>query len=439
MNFIKRILKNKQLIKKILFVLGILVVFRILSHIPLPGPSPETLKDFFGKVFSDNNSILPLFDIFSGGGTSRFSIALMGLGPYITGSIMVQLLTVIVPKFEQMNKESESSRQKLNQWSRYLTVPLAFIEGYGMIRILESSAKSAGVELLAGIGIFEWFLMLLSITAGTVFLMWLGENITEKGIGNGISMIIFAGIVAGLPQYVGQAIGKIFGGEQIDTGAVMSFLGVAVLAVVMVLLIVFVTEAKRKIPISYAKKIRGAKLYGGIDTFLPLKLNMTGVIPIIFAGAFMNIPRVVGYLSNASTEWIKNAASWIQTTFDYQTIWYAALYFFLVFTFTFFSTFLYFKPKDVSENIQKRGGFIPGIRPGSQTESYLNYLILRVTLWGAIFLSFIAVFPFLMQFFTNSADFAIGGTGILIVVSVAIEITNQLRAQVITRSYEEIS
>ncbi len=436
MEYLKKVLKNKELIKKILFVLFILIIFRILSHIPIPGPSQENLKTFFDNIFSQN-SILPYFDIFSGGGMSRFSVVLMGLGPYITASIMVQLLTIVVPKFEEMNKDSED-RKKMNQYTRYLTVPLCFIEGFGMIKLLETLGSSSGVSLIGDAGIFQWFVMLLSITAGTVFLMWLGELITEKGIGNGISIIIFAGIVTRLPQFIGQTIGKVFGGEQIDTQALLNFGGVTVLALAMIALIVFITEAKRKVPISYAKRMRGSKLYGGIDTYLPLRLNMAGVIPIIFAGAFMNIPKVIGFLSNAKTAWIKNTADFIQTIFGNATPGYAIFYFVLVFSFTFFSTFLYFKPKDVAENLQKQGGFIPGIRPGTQTEKYLSYLIMRITLWGAIFLSFIAVFPFIMQIFTNTQNFAIGGTGVLIVVSVAIEVINQLKAQVITRSYEEI-
>jgi len=440
MNYFTKVFKNKDLIKKILFVLFVLVVFRFLSHIPIPGPSPEALKSFFEQAFSGNNasSGVSMIELFSGGAASRFSIVLMGLGPYITASIMIQLLTIVIPKFERMSKDSVD-RHKLNHYSRYLALPLCYIEGFGMITLLNNIAKQSGVDnLLAGVDVFGWFLMLTAISAGTMLLMWLGELITEKGLGNGISIIIFAGIVARLPQYIGQSIGKVFGGEQIDTQALISTGGVAVLAIAMVVLIVFITEAKRKIPISYAKRVRGAKLYGGIDTHLPLKLNMTGVIPIIFAGAFMNIPKVMGYFANAKTTWIKQAADFVQKTFDYTSIYYAVLYFLLVFVFTFFSAFLYFKPKDVAENIQKKGGFIPGIRPGTQTENYLNYLILRVTLWGAIFLSFIAVFPFLMQIFTKNPNLAIGGTGVLIVVSVCIEIINQLKAQMITRSYDEI-
>jgi preprotein translocase subunit SecY len=278
--------------------------------------------------------------------------------------------------------------------------------------------------------------MLTSITAGTMFLMWLGELITEKGLGNGISIIIFAGIIARLPQTIGQNIQQLFVGE-FQTSQLISILSIAVLSVVVIALIVFVTEALRKIPISYAKKIRGDKLYGGIDTFLPLRLNMSGVIPIIFASAFMNIPAMIGFLSSAKTAWIASAAKWIQTTFTPASMPYAVALLFLVFTFTFFSTFIYFKPNEVAENLQKQGGFIPGIRPGTQTEKYLNYLINRITLWGALFLALIAVLPFILQNFTGSASLVVGGTSVLIVVGVAIEMKNQLDAQLITKSYEE--
>ncbi len=435
MNYWIKVVKNKDLIKKILFVLFVLVIFRVFSHIPIPGPSTADLKNFFNQAFSSKNSLFPLFDLFSGGGTSRFSVALMGLGPYITASIMIQLLTIVFPKFEEMNKDSED-RKKLNRYMRYLTVPLCFVEGFGMITLLNNVSNKT---LLAHINIFGWFIMLLSITAGTLFLMWIGELVTEKGLGNGISIIIFAGIIARLPQYVGNAISNIFSSGNFDTPSAIKYGGISILALIMVAAIVFITEAKRKVPISYAKRMRGTKLYGGIDTHLPLRLNMAGVIPIIFAGAFMNIPQVIGFLSNAKTVWIKNAADFIKTTFATTTISYAVMYFILIFGFTFFSTFLYFKPKDVAENLQKQGGFIPGIRPGTQTEKYLSFLIMRVTLWGAIFLSIIAVFPFVMRiFFAADQNVAIGGTGILIVVAVAIEIVNQLKAQIITRSYEEI-
>lgn len=436
MNYIKRIFGSRDLRKKILFVLGLLFIYRILSHVPIPGPEPTQVKEFLSSIFTQN-TVLSFLDIFSGGSISRFSIAMMAVGPYITASIMIQLLSIVVPKLEQLSKEGEQGHRKLNQYSRILTIPIAFIEGFGMIRLLQSSSSQIGQTFLANLSVGQWVIMLLSITAGTMLSMWIGELITEKGIGNGISLIIFTGIVARAPQFVGQNIQKMFVGEFEATQALrlVLFLG---LAVVVIAAIVFVTEAMRKIPISYAKKVRGAKLYGGVDTYLPMKLNMSGVIPIIFAGAFMNIPTLIGFLGTAKTEWIAQGAKWIQTTFAPQTTPYAVLLFLLVFTFTFFSTFLYFKPHDVAENLQKNGGFIPGFRPGTQTEAYLNFLINRITLWGALFLSLIAVLPFLLQPLTKDANLTVGGTSLLIVVGVAIEIKNQIEAQMIIRSYEDI-
>lgn len=435
MNYFKRILKSRDLRKKILFVLFLLFVYRVIAHVPIPGPDPTAVKDFLSSVFA-NNSVLSFLDIFSGGSISRFSIAMMAVGPYITASIMIQLLTMVVPSLEQLSKEGEQGQKKLNQYSRIITIPIAFIEGFGMIRILQTTAAQSGQNFLTNLSLGQWFLMLISITAGTMIAMWLGELITEKGIGNGISLIIFTGIVARGPVWVGQNVQKLFVGEFDPTQLLRMGLFVA-LAVAVVAVIVFITEAVRKIPISYAKKVRGAKLYGGIDTYLPLKLNMAGVIPIIFAGAFMNIPTFIGFLANAKTKWIASSANFIKTTFAPQTWPYAVMLFLLVFGFTFFSTYIYFKPHDVAENLQKNGGFIPGTRPGTQTEKYLNFLIQRITLWGAIFLGLIAILPFFIQPFTKDVNLTVGGTSLLIVVGVAIEIKSQIEAQMIIRSYEE--
>jgi preprotein translocase subunit SecY len=435
MGYIKRIFGNKELRRKILFVLFILFVYRLIAHIPIPGPNPTQVTTFINSNFSQTG-VLSFLNVFSGGGISQFSVVMMSLGPYVTASIMIQLLTVVVPKLEALSKEGEQGRRKINQYSRLLTVPACLIEGYGMIRFLESVASKGGQNFLNNLSLGQWVIMLTSITAGTVFLMWLGELITEKNIGNGISIIIFAGIVSRIPTAVGQTAQQLFAGQ--SAGQDFTKIGLfLVLAVVVIAFIVFITEAQRKVPISYAKKVRGEKLYGGIDTFLPVKLNMAGVIPIIFAAAFMNIPTIIGFLDNAKTVWISEAAKYIQTTFAPNTTPYAVLLFILVFGFTFFSTFLYFKPKDVAENVQKQGGFIPGIRPGTQTEHYLTYLINRVTLWGAIFLSFISILPFIVQPLTGNVNLTIGGTGLLIVVGVAIEIKNQISAQMIIRSYEE--
>lgn len=435
MDYIKRIFSNKDLVKKILFVTALLFVYRLVAHIPIPGPDPTSVRDFLATTFS-SNAVLSFLDIFSGGSISRFSIAMLAVGPYITGSIMMQLLTMVVPKLENLSKEGEQGRNKINQYSRLVAIAIAPIEGFGMIRLLQAAAASSGTSFLTNLSVAQWAVMLLSITAGTMILMWIGELITEKGIGNGISIIIFAGIVARGPQLIGNTIQKLFVG-QFDSKQLITTIAIAVLAVIVVGLIVLITEAQRKIPISYAKKVRGDKLYGGIDTFLPLKLNMAGVIPIIFASAFMNIPSIVGFLGSAKTVWLAKTAKYIQTTFAPSTTPYAIALFVLVFTFTFFSTFMYFKPNEVAENLQKQGGFVPGFRPGTQTEKYLSYLINRITLWGAIFLSLIAVLPFILSPLTGDPNLVVGGTGLLIIVGVAIEIKNQLEAQMIIRSYED--
>lgn len=433
---IKQIIANKDLVKKILYVIFILFIFRVAAHVPIPGPSPDAIKAFLGEALG-SNSVLAFLDIFSGGGISRFSIVMLGLGPYITASIMIQLLTIVSPKLEQLSKEGEEGRNKINQYSRLIALPLSFIEGYAGIKFLQYSASQSGVTFLADPSLNEWAMMLLAIAGGTMFLMWLGELITEKGLGNGVSMIIFAGIVAGMPQTVGQAVQKIIVTEY-DPTEIMTQAGILAAVIVIIIAIIFITEGQRRLPISYAKRVRGAKIYGGIESFLPIKLNMSGVIPIIFAGAFMNIPSMVGFFANASNSTIAQAATWIRDAFNPQGLPYAIFFFVLVFSFTFFSTFLYFKPKDVAENLQKHGGFIPGIRPGTQTNLYLTWLINRVTLWGAIFLSLIAVLPFLIQIFSSVGNIMIGGTGLLIVVGVAIEIKNQIEAQIVTRSYDTI-
>lgn len=436
MEKIRQIFTSKDLLKKIVFVFFALFLFRLAAHVPVPGPDPTQVKAFLTEAFA-SNQMLSFLDIFSGGGISQFSVVMMGLGPYITASIIIQLLTLVFPMLEEISKDGEEGRRKINQYSRYLALPLAYIEGYGAIRLLQFSTAQAGKSLLGNPSIAQWAVMLTCLAGGTFFLMWIGEMVTEKGIGNGISLIIFAGIIAKLPQSVGQSIQKIFV-PQFDSAALTTTLAIFGAALAAIVAIIFVTEGQRKIPISYAKKMRGAKLYGGVDTFLPIRLNMAGVIPIIFAGAFMNIPIMLGFFAKAKIAWISQSASWVQSTFNQNGYPYGVLFFVLVFAFTFFSTFLYFKPKDVAENLQKNGGFIPGFRPGTQTASYLTWLINRTTLWGALFLALIAILPFIATKVFNVSNLMIGGTGLLIVVSVAIEVKNQIDAQLVIRSYDQI-
>lgn len=436
MEKIRQIFSSKDLVSKILFVFFALFVFRLASHVPVPGPDPVNVRNFLQQAFA-SNQFLSFLDIFSGGGISQFSVVMMGLGPYITASIIIQLLTLVFPKLEEISKEGEEGRRKLNQYTRWLALPLAFVEGYGAIRLLEYSTSQLGKSLLGTPSIAQWAVMLTCLAGGTFFLMWIGELVTEKGIGNGISLIIFAGIIARLPQALGQAIQKIFV-PQFDPAQLTTTIGILAAAVAVIVAIIYITEGQRKIPISYAKKMRGDKLYGGIDTFLPIRLNMAGVIPIIFAGAFMNIPMMIGFFAKARTSWISHSATWVQSTFNQNGYPYGILFFILVFGFTFFSTFLYFKPKDVAENLQKNGGFIPGFRPGTQTAEYLTWLINRTTLWGAMFLGVIAILPFLANKFFNLPNLLIGGTSLLIVVSVAIEVKNAIDAQLVIRSYDQI-
>jgi len=436
MKKIKEIVSNKSLLKKIFYILFILFIFRVAAHVPIPGPDPENVRNFLTETLGQN-PLISFLDIFSGGAISRFSIIMLGLAPYITASIIIQLLTMVSPKLEQLSKDGQAGRNKINQYSRLLALPLAFIEGYAGIRLLQHTTAQSGVDFLGSPTISEWAFMLLAIAGGTMFLMWLGELITEKGLGNGVSILIFAGIIAGLPQSVGQVIQRIIVAEY-DPAQIMTQLVILGAIILVIIAIIFITEGQRRLPISYAKKVRGAKLYGGVESFLPVKLNVSGVIPVIFAGAFMNIPSMIGFLSGAENQQIVQAATWIQDFFNPQGLPYAIFFFMLIFSFTFFSTFLYFKPKDVAENLQKHGGFIPGIRPGTQTNNYLAWLINRVTLWGAIFLSLIAVLPFIIQIYADVGNIIVGGTGLLIVVGVAIEVKNQIDAQIVTRSYEGI-
>lgn len=441
MDYIKKIIRNKELRNKVLFVMALLFIFRILSHIPIPGPDSVQMKIFLSEFFKDN-AFLGFLDIFSGGGLSNFSVVLMGVGPYITASIIMQLLTMVVPKFQQLSKEGESGHNKINQYSRYLTVPIAVIQGYSMILLIKRSATMQAddgttVNIIGDPTLGTWALMILSIIVGTMFVMWLGELITEKGIGNGVSLIIFAGIVAMVPTIIGQTVigFKTSGYDPIEFWKII---GILILGILSIIAVVFVTEGERKLPVSYAKKVRGNRIYGGMDTHLPLKINTAGVIPIIFAGAFLNLPQLIGLLSNARTPQIANFAKFISTTFSPNNWPYAIAYFALIVAFTYFSAFMYFKPKDVSENIQKQGGFIPGIRPGRQTAEYLIYVLNRLTLSGSIFLGIIAVLPFALQNVSSqNAAMTIGGTGLLIVVTVVLETIRKIKAQLIMRTYEK--
>ncbi|MEA3463576.1 MAG: preprotein translocase subunit SecY [Patescibacteria group bacterium] len=420
LNKLIQIWKAKDLRKNIGFVLIMLVIFRFAAHIPIPGVNVEALREFFGS-----NQILGLMNIFSGGGMQNFSIVMMGIAPYITSSIIFQLLGMIVPKLEEMQKD-EAGRQKINMWTRWATVPLAALQSYGMITLLRRSST----EILGDISSFDLFAMIIAITTGTVFLMWIGELISEKKIGNGISLLIFAGIIASLPQTAQQLI------VTFDPTQLFTLIGFIIIALVTIIGVVIITEGQRNVPVQYARQVRGNRMYGGTSTHLPLRVNMAGVIPIIFAISVVLFPPMIAqFFIHARSDFISKAAEWTIATFQNQLI-YGILYFLLVFAFTYFYTEVIFHPTQIAENLQKQGGFIPGIRPGRHTSEYLANTTHKIIFVGALFLGLIAILPLVMRYFTGMQSLAIGGTGLLIVVAVVIETVKQIESQLTMREYE---
>jgi len=417
---LEQIWKARDLRNNILFVLLMLVIFRFAAHIPIPGVNEAALKSLFAS-----NQILGLLNLFSGGGMENFSIVMMGVAPYITSSIIFQLLGMIVPSIEEMQKE-EAGRQKINMWTRWATVPLAILQAYGMITLL--SRSSAG--LLGDISPFDFGLMILTVTAGSIFLMWIGELISEKKVGNGISLLIFAGIVASLPQTVQQIF------ITFDQTQLFMLIGFIVIALITVVGVVIINEGQRNVPVQYARQIRGNRAYGGTSTHLPLRVNMAGVIPIIFAISVVLFPSMIAqFLVHAKSAWLAGAANWTIQLFNNQ-LFYGIIYFLLVFAFTYFYTEVIFHPTQIAENLQKQGGFIPGIRPGKSTSDYLSNTTHKIILVGALFLGLIAVLPLFMRYFTGIQSLAIGGTSLLIVVSVVIETVKQIEAQLTMREYD---
>ena len=415
-----QIWKARDLRNSILFILGMLVIFRLAAHIPIPGVNVVALREFFAS-----NQILGLMNIFSGGGMENFSIVMMGVAPYITSSIIFQLLAMIIPKLEEMQKE-EQGRQQINMWTRWLTVPLAMLQSFGMITLLRRSSSA----ILGDISAFDLGAMIITITAGTIFLMWLGELISEKKIGNGISLMIFAGIVAGLPQVVQQTV------VTFDPSQLFLLISFTIIALITIIGVVIITEGQRNVPVQYARQIRGNRMYGGTSTHLPLRVNMAGVIPIIFAISVVIFPPMIAqFFIHARTAWIAKGAEWTIVLFQNQLV-YGILYFLLVFAFTFFYTEVIFHPTQIAENLQKQGGFIPGIRPGRHTSEYLANTTHKIIFVGALFLGIIAILPLIMRYFTGMQSLAIGGTSLLIVVAVVIETVKQIESQLTMREYE---
>jgi preprotein translocase subunit SecY len=413
--------KNKDLRNKIFFVLFLFLVFRIAANVPIPGIGAENLKRFFAQ-----NQVFGLLNIFSGGALSNFSIVLLGLGPYITATIILQLLTMIFPALEKMYKEEgEAGKQKFNQYGRWLTIPLAGFEGYGILTLFQKQGVITGLTPLTMVS------SIITIIAGSMFLMWLGELITEQGMGNGISLLIFAGIVARLPINIFQTF------VSWDPSQIPSYIAFFVLSIVIIAGVVLITEARRNIPVSYAKRVRGSKMFGGTSTYLPLNVNPAGVIPIIFALSILLFPGMIAGFFSTVPGIVGNIAVSVNTFFNNQWV-HGILYFLLVIIFTYFYTAVTFDPKTIAENLQKMGGFIPGVRPGESTIKFLAHILNRVLFTGAIFLGLIAVLPNVVAGATGVTGFTflIGGTSLLIIVSVVLDTMRQINAQLQMREYD---
>lgn len=412
-------LKDPMLRKRVGFTVLALVLFRALAAIPMPGVHAENLAQLLGS-----SQFFGFLNIFSGGGLSNLSIVMLGVGPFITASIVIQLLTMMLPKWKAlMHEEGEAGRLKLSNYSRLLSVPLAALSAAGFISLLQSQ------NVLPALGAFDFALSVIVVTAGSVLLMWLGEVISEFGIGNGVSLIIFGGIVAGLPSSVTQLA------LSYDPARIPVYLAALVIGAIVIAGVVFITEAERSVPVTYAKQVRGNKVYGGASTYLPLRLNQAGVIPIIFALSILLFPQIIAnFLVGVSNVTIANAAASFVSFFNNPLV-YGGFYFVLVVAFTYFYTAVTFDPTMISENLQRSGAFIPGVRPGDHTRDHLAAIVTRITLVGALFLGTIAILPLAMQAFTANQSLAIGGTALLIVVSVVLDLLKKVDAQVSMREY----
>lgn len=428
MNTLKRLILNPDLRKRLLITLSLLLLTRILVHIPLANVTEERLRQFFS---ASGNQAFGLLDLFSGGSLANFSVILMGVGPYITASIIIQLLTVIVPSLEALSKEGEYGKQKLNQYTRYLTVPLAILQGYGTLLILRSQ------NIVSPWSAAQLISMLVIATAGTMLLMWIGEIISESGLGNGISLIITIGVLANLPKTFIQKYSLIVAGGGVDTKELISFLVFVSASIILIAVIVLMNDAVRKIPVTYARSSQGSS--DSVRSYLPIKVNIAGVIPIIFAISMLLFPQIIGrFFTNVKTPWIAHTAAWVVQNISAQTNapLYGALYFVLVIFFTYFYTAIILQPTQIAENLQKQSGFIPGIRPGTETANYLGGLISRITFVGSIFLGLVAILPIIVPLWTGDQTLILGGTGILIVVAVVIETMRQINAQLLMASYD---
>jgi preprotein translocase subunit SecY len=455
-------LKNSDMRNRILAVLGMLLIFRILAHVPIPLKDPETLKQVLENLFTSSNTpqLLSFINVLSGGALANFSIMLVGLGPYINASIIMQLLTKAIPRLETLNKEGEYGRKKINQYTRMLTFPLAITQSIGAIYLVRQTAQQVGGigDITAGTSLMHWVLMISALTGGAMLLMWLGELITEHNVGNGISLLITVGIVSSLPATIANIASsvydpasafKVFGKQLPLNKQGLIFATILLVATIIVtVIIVKLNEARRQITVHYAKRVQGNRAYGGVTTILPVKLITAGVVPIIFAVAFLSVPSFIGQLliNNSSArlaEWGGNLYLWFQNPSaasfaqpGFIPYIYPLVYFLLVFVFTFFYTSITFNSKEIAENLQKQGGFIGDVRSGLQTEKYLAKVVSRLTLFGALALGLLAITPIIGQKFLQS-NIALGGTSVLILVSVAIETLRQIESRALMVTYDQ--
>ncbi len=417
-----QVFKVPDIRRKLLIVGGLLLVFRVLAAIPVPGVDPLQLQNLLG-----GSDLFGFLNIFSGGALSNLSIMMLGVGPYITATIIMQLLTMIFPRLKVIYyEEGALGRAKFNRISRYLTVPLAALQGYGLLNLLVSQSVLAPLSASAMVR------DIIVITAGALILMWIGELITEQKIGNGTSLIIFAGIVSGLPTILQTAF------LNYSPELITSYVVFALAAVLVIAGVVFISEGERKIPVVYSKRVRGNKMFGGATTYLPLKVNQAGVIPIIFAISILLFPQFLAQILSVFSSGLSVKLQGLVQAFLNNQLWYGIFYFALVVIFTYFYTAITFNPEEISKNLQQNGGFIPGMRPGEHTTEFLKKTTGRITLFGAVFLGLIAVLPIITQFFTNTQSLTIGGTALLIVVSVALETSRQLQSQLAVREYDSV-
>lgn len=425
--------KIPDLRRKILFTLAMLVIFRILASIPVPGVDRNGLSNYI-----ENNQLLGMLNLFSGSGLRHFSVVALGVYPYITASIIMQLMTPIIPRLNELSNEGQQGRNKINQYTHWLTVPLAMLQGYGQALLFSRTAGPNGEPLLKNFGLFnkDTFLptlaILFSMTAGTMLLVWIGELITENGVGNGVSIIIFGGIVANLPSAVGNLVTG--GSATSNLIGTVFFIGIALITVVGVVLI---NEGQRRIPVHHAKRVRAGRVYGGNTTNIPLKVNSAGMIPLIFAVSIMVFPGMIAnFLASSNREGVRNLAKHLATFFSPNTLQYNIIYFFMVVGFTYFYTMVIFQQQKIPETLQKQGAFVPGVRPGRNTAVYLQRVLTRITLVGALFLGVVAVLPFFASQITGVQTLLLSATSLLIVVGVAIDTMRQLEAQLMMRNYE---